>query len=95
MNTTKKLIALLLAILSTNAALAHDFEVDGIFYKFTFLNEVSVTYKGVYYDTEENEYSGVVSIPETVTHEGITYTVTAIGDYAFYNCTELTIFHPL
>lgn len=90
MNTTKKLMALLLAMLTANAALAHDFEVDGIFYKFTFLNEVSVTYKGVYYDTEENEYSGAVTIPETVTHEGITYTVTAIGDYAFYNCTELT-----
>ena len=90
MNTSNKLMALLQTMLATNAALAHDFEADGIYYKCTFSNEVSVTYKGVYYDTEENEYSGAVSIPETVTHDGLTYKVTAIGDYAFYNCTGLT-----
>ena len=36
------------------------------------------------------EYSGDVVIPETMEYEGITYRVTAIGDYAFYYCTDLT-----
>ena len=29
-------------------------------------------------------------IPESVTYEGLTFKVTSIGDYAFYNCTSLT-----
>ena len=39
-----------------------------------------------------NNYSGLtsVTIPETVTHEGITYSVTGIDEYAFYRCTSLT-----
>ena len=34
--------------------------------------------------------SGNYAIPETVEHEGVTYTVTAIGKNAFYGCTGLT-----
>ena len=35
------------------------------------------------------EYKGSITIPSTVTHEGKQYSVTSIGDYAFYNCTSL------
>jgi len=35
-------------------------------------------------------YSGVIVIPENVVHEGNTYSVTSIGDKAFYNCSGLT-----
>ncbi|MCQ2078107.1 MAG: leucine-rich repeat protein [Bacteroidaceae bacterium] len=38
----------------------------------------------------ENTYSGDVEIPATVTHEEETYSVTSIGDKAFYNCGNLT-----
>jgi len=41
------------------------------------------------YDTPYNFYSGDITIPENVTVNGTTYTVTGIGDYAFYN-TEIT-----
>ena len=34
-------------------------------------------------------YSGTVVIPENVTYDGVTYSVTAISDYAFYYCQEL------
>ncbi len=34
--------------------------------------------------------SGSLSIPSTVTNNNITYTVTAIGNYAFYNCSGFT-----
>ena len=36
------------------------------------------------------KYKGVVDIPATVSHEGETYTVTKIGDNAFYGCSGLT-----
>jgi len=32
----------------------------------------------------------MVNIPSTITHKGSVYTVTAIGDRAFYNCRSLT-----
>lgn len=62
-----------------------DFEVNGIYYNVNG-NEVSVTCR----DTRYNSYSGVVTVPETVTHDGKTYRVTAIGDNAFRNCAALT-----
>ena len=34
--------------------------------------------------------SGDVVIPSTVTYNGTTYSVTSIGDYAFYDCSGLT-----
>ena len=36
-----------------------------------------------------NSYTGIIIIPETVVNRDITYTVTAIGDHAFYNCNSL------
>ena len=34
--------------------------------------------------------TGVLTIPSSVTHDNMTYTVTSIGSYAFYNCRGLT-----
>ena len=36
------------------------------------------------------KYSGSIVIPESVKHEGTAYSVTAIGEYAFYDCSGLT-----
>ncbi len=65
-------------------AFAYDFEVDGIYYDITSSTEVAVT------SEKENSYSGNVVIPEQVTHNGITYSVTSIGNSAFSYCTGLT-----
>ena len=35
-------------------------------------------------------YAGIITVPPTTTYEGQEYTVTAIGDRAFLNCTNLT-----
>ncbi|MBQ2122416.1 MAG: leucine-rich repeat protein, partial [Bacteroidaceae bacterium] len=70
---------------------AHDFEVDGIFYNIMSAEDktVEVTFSGdSYYAVEE--YSGSVTIPETVTYNDNTYSVTSIGDYAFSYCYGLT-----
>lgn len=58
------------------------FVVDGIYYTITSGTTVSVTYR----DTDYCSYDGYVNIPPTVTHDGTTYTVTAIGTSAFRDC---------
>ncbi len=76
------------------SAFAHDFEVGGIYYnKNSDGVSVSVTYRGRYSDSYSNEYSGAVVIPKSVTRAGTTYSVTSIGDDAFYWRTDLTEIH--
>ena len=79
-----KLSLLLLALLLPATATAHDFEVDGIYYNITNSTEktVAVTYKTL----NNNDYSGDVTIPATVTYNGSTYSVSSIGNFAFGNC---------
>ena len=90
-----KLLKSLLAIaclLCSIGVYAHDFEVDGIYYQITAKNRVAVIYYGEDYSNvpAKNMYTGSVVIPESVTYEGVTYSVTSIGYQAFYNCTGLT-----
>lgn len=86
----RKHFLLFWALLATTCLWAHDFVVDGIYYNFLDGNNVAVTYKGSSYDAYNNEYSGEVTIPETVTYNGTTYSVTSIGNYAFELCTSIT-----
>ena len=80
---------LVLALLLPATATAHDFEVDGIYYNING-NEATVTFKGLYDSSYDNEYSGSVVIPATVTYNGTTYPVTSISYCAFAHCTGLT-----
>ena len=84
----RKLFSLFVALLATTALWAHDFEVDGIYYNFLDGNNVAVTYKGSYH--YPSAYSGEVTIPETVTYNGTTYSVTSIRSDAFQSCSSLT-----
>ena len=90
-NLNKLILAIVGLLLSTNA-LAYDFKVDGIYYNFLdhSAKTVAVTYKGSYYDSYTNEYTGSVTIPSSVTYNGTTYSVTSIGSEAFRDCTGLT-----
>ena len=74
----KHLIKPLLALMLSAPISVHGFEVDGIYYEPTSDNEVMVTHSNTF-----ETYSGDVIIPESVTNEGTTYTVTAIGYSAF------------
>ena len=59
---------------------AYDFEVDGIYYYYWYIDKtVAVTYGGDYYYSYSNEYSGSVVIPASVTYNGKTYSVTTIS----------------
>jgi hypothetical protein len=95
----KKSILILSAIIfavSLNSQ-AHNFSAvndgDTIYYNITSSTSprtVAVTYKGSAYYSVSNEYSGVVSIPDSVLYNGNYYKVTSIGHSAFYGCSGLT-----
>ena len=73
-------------------AMAYDFSYTHqgttLYYNITSDNTIEVTY---YSSTTDNNYvSGDVVIPSSVTNNGTTYSVTSIGDYAFYLCIGLT-----
>ena len=59
------------------------FEADGIYYDITSSSDKTVA-------VASGNYSDDVTIPATVTNEGIEYRVTAIGNYAFQYCENLT-----
>ena len=88
----KKLITLFVALVATTALWAHDFAIDGIYYSILAdkNNEVKVTFRGSSYNSYNNEYSGSVTIPATITYNGTTYSVTMIDQAAFYKCSSLT-----
>ena len=77
----------LLTLLSTLTASAFDAEIDGVYYNLnTETKQATVTYMNDYY----NSYSGSVTIPASVTYNGVTYSVTSIGGGAFFMCSGLT-----
>ena len=92
MKKLKSLLVTLAILLCAISASAHDFEVDGIYYRITDSEKltVAVTYQGSSYSEYSNEYTGSVVIPETVTYDSKTYSVTSIGCDAFRYCRSLT-----
>ena len=88
---SKQFLLCLLALLVSIAARAYDIDLNGIYYNITDADAktVEVTYVE---DGEGNAdfYSNAITIPNRFSKDGITYTVTAIGDKAFKNCTHLT-----
>lgn len=76
---------ILLTVLMSMAgakAMAYDAIVDNIYYNFSG-SEAEVT------SPNYNSYSGDVDIPGTVSYNGTTYTVTSIGELAFWQCNSL------
>jgi len=75
-----------------NGLMAHDFEVDGIYYNILSESkkEVEVTFKDSFDpNNPERIYRGTVNIPATVAYRGGTYKVIRIGENAFHYCNEL------
>ena len=91
-NKTLSILLAVLMIMAASMASAHDFEVDGIYYQITSSTTpytVAVSYKGPSWESYSDEYTGSVTIPETVSYNGKVYSVTSIGDEAFRYCRGL------
>ena len=92
MNTRKLFLSMMLTLLSVIAN-AHDVQIDGIYYV---LDDKHATATVCNYTNGQihiagTEYVDDIVIPESITTEsGKTYTVTAVGHYAFASCTEVT-----
>ena len=83
---TKFLLFIFALIFSIASLRAAGFTVDGIAY---YITSSSSPYT-VEVNSKSPEYTGTVIIPEYVTYNSISYSVTSIGQWAFYDCSSLT-----
>ena len=90
-NQHEKIFLLLVILLGFHSAWAHDVEVDGGYYNLSLaFKTASVTYKGSSHNSFDNEYSGDIVIPETITVGAVNYRVTSLGEWSFFKCNGLT-----
>ena len=82
----KRIITILIvSLLSLNGIIVQAFEVDGIEYSITSATE---PYE-VEVISKTPEYTGEITLPESIMYLGNTYAVTSIGVRAFYFCEDL------
>ena len=88
----KLLSTFALALLTAAGAWAYDFKSGDLYYNITdeAARTVEVTYEYRWSSSNYSSLSGAVTIPETVSYNSTTYSVTSIGDQAFYYCDALT-----
>lgn len=94
----KKILRLfmLAALLLPFSASAYSFMVDELAYRITGDTTVAVTYitYGGASDLENYPNLTEANIPETVTYDGTTYTVTSIDEYSFWECRLRSVSMP-
>ena len=93
MNKTKHILLTIALLLGTLTASAQRFEVDGINYYITSVEEltVAVTYYGNY---NSAKYKGDIIIPSSVFYNNNDYKVTSVGEYAFFACNITSVRIP-
>ena len=82
---------LILSVFFSISASAYDVEVDGVCYNLISKGKIAeVTYREQYINQNNyNNYSGDIKIASYITVNKVEYSVTSIGKWAFYNCTDL------
>ena len=88
----KKLLLFTILLAFPLLASAYRCNVDGIYFNLIpGENLAEVTYQNTnQYGYPQSDYSGSVTIPEKFTYEGVEYSVTTIGNRAFWGCSDLT-----
>jgi hypothetical protein len=93
MKTIKTLLATVCCLCAMNRVAAYDFSAvnngQTIYYNIT-SSTSPLTVAVTHGDQKWYSYQGNVVVPDTVSYNGNTYTVTAIGDEAFKLCPALT-----
>jgi len=85
----RQLYLIIIALFSTITLHANGVKIDNMnFILDKNSKTATVTYTGVK-PSSESKYSGHVIIPSVVTHKGVEYTVTEIGEEAFYGAWHL------
>lgn len=83
----KHLFLTAILLLASVSTFAYDFEVDGIYYNV--LSREDMTCEVTYKKNNVISYSDTITIPNNVTYNDSTYTVTSIGLKAFFECSSL------
>ncbi len=82
----KLLSSLCLVLICSTHIFAYDVNINGIYYN---LNTLEKTAEVTYKSSTSGGYFGTVIIPSSITYNENSYSVTRIGDYAFYGCDDL------
>ncbi|MBO7267040.1 MAG: leucine-rich repeat protein [Bacteroidaceae bacterium] len=82
----KQLLILFAALLPMLASAQTKVEINGIYYNLY----AADTYEAEVTRSDGTSYSGSITIPATVTYNGVAYSVTSIGEWAFGYCSSLT-----
>lgn len=89
-----RLLSVIFAVLCFSVTYAYDFSIDGIYYtKLSDGFSVQVSNKSTS-TYVKSTYTGDVIIPESVTYKGLSYNVTSIGQFAFYNSEVTSVSLP-
>ena len=88
LHNSLRALFLSLAVLLSLPMLAEEVEINGINYKL--VAKIAKIKEATVIKKSNGEYSGKVVIPDSVEHEGTTYSVTSIGYGAFAGCSGLT-----
>ena len=83
----KLIISLIIMVGFSMQAQAYDFQSGSLLYTINSIDPPTVILSG---HADGNAAQGELVIPETMTYEGITYSVTIIGKRAFNGCSGLT-----
>ena len=76
---------LILSVFFSISASAYDVEVDGIYYNLNSKDNVAEVTNNRYIN-----YHGNITIPSSIKVNEVEYSVTSIGEKAFYDCIGLT-----
>ena len=84
-----RIFTLIVSLFITAMAFAYDVQIDGIYYNLD--NENKTAEVTSQYSWSGNNYSGItnITIPSIISYDGTAYSVTSIGEYAFYSCSSL------